>query len=87
MCKRWKNLIRIYEIEPCILYRVIVSEYGQYSVWPANRQPVGGWQQTTIIGTSEECIAYIRQVWRPFLAQSQAMQPSLATEVEQSQSR
>lgn len=87
MCKRWQNLVKIYEIEPRFLYRVIVSQYGQYSVWPANRQPVGGWQETTVTGTSEECIAYIRQVWRPFLAHAQATQPSSAAEVAQSLDR
>ena len=87
MFKRWQNLIKIYEIEPQTLYRVIISQYGQYSVWPANRQPVGGWQETTVTGTSEECIAYIRQVWRPFSEQTLTMQPSSAAEAEPSLDR
>ena len=45
------------------LYKVLVNEEGQYSLWLAHKQVPLGWQETPKSGTKEECLAYINEVW------------------------
>ena len=46
-----------------IVFKVLVNHEDQYSLWPADRDIPGGWQDTGTQGLKEECFAYIREVW------------------------
>jgi MbtH protein len=43
--------------------KVVVNHEEQYSIWPAERDPPAGWREVGTVGSKEECLAYIREVW------------------------
>lgn len=43
-------------------FRVIISDQGQYSIWPAERDLPVGWQGVGKVGTREQCLAYIKRI-------------------------
>jgi MbtH protein len=43
--------------------RVVVNHEGQFSIWPAGRELPPGWADAGRIGSREECLAYIAEVW------------------------
>jgi len=45
------------------VYRVVVNNEEQYSIWPADRENPLGWRDVGISGSKEECLAYIEKVW------------------------
>jgi MbtH protein len=45
-------------------YRVVVNAEGQYSIWRDDRENPIGWQNVGVSGTRDECLAYIKQVWK-----------------------
>ena len=45
------------------IYKVVVNHEEQYSIWPNDRDDPRGWQDAGKIGTKEECLAYIKEVW------------------------
>jgi MbtH protein len=45
------------------LYKVVVNHEEQYSIWPAERENAPGWRDGGKVGTKEECLAYIKEVW------------------------
>ncbi|WP_331744061.1 MbtH family protein (plasmid) [Streptomyces sp. NBC_01136] len=45
-------------------YRVVVNGEGQYSIWPADRAGVPGWQGEGFVGSKAECLARIGEVWQ-----------------------
>ncbi|HEY2391508.1 MAG TPA: MbtH family NRPS accessory protein [Candidatus Angelobacter sp.] len=45
------------------LYRVVVNDEEQYSIWPAHRTNPPGWHDTVKTGFKEECLAYVKEVW------------------------
>lgn len=49
--------------EPTTVYRVVVNDEEQYSIWPADREPPAGWHDAGKVGTRDECLAYIEEVW------------------------
>lgn len=44
-------------------YKVVVNHEEQYSIWPAERDNAPGWRDVGKIGTRDECLAYIKEVW------------------------
>lgn len=46
-----------------IVYKVVVNDEEQYSIWPEYRASPLGWQEVGKSGTKAECLAYISQVW------------------------
>jgi MbtH protein len=50
-------------LEETMIYKVIVNDEEQYSIWPADRENALGWRDAGKTGTKEECLAYIKQVW------------------------
>jgi MbtH protein len=44
-------------------YRVVVNDEGQYSIWPADRAGVPGWQDEGFVGSKAESLAHIGEVW------------------------
>jgi len=51
------------ELEDETLYKVVVNDEKQYSIWPADRGNALGWKDTGKSGTKKECLAYIQEVW------------------------
>lgn len=45
------------------LYKAVVNDEGQYSIWPADRANPLGWHDTGKIGLKDECLSYIKDVW------------------------
>lgn len=51
------------EIEDNTLYKVVVNDEEQFSIWPVNRESPAGWHDVGKSGSKEECLAYIKDVW------------------------
>jgi MbtH protein len=49
--------------EDTATYAVVVNPEEQYSIWRADREPPQGWRQVGKVGSKEECLAYIGEVW------------------------
>jgi len=45
------------------IYKAVLNDEQQYSIWPANKANPAGWQDAGRAGTKEECLAYIKEVW------------------------
>ncbi len=46
-----------------MIYKVVVNEEEQYSIWPAQREIPAGWKEAGKQGKKAECLAYIEEVW------------------------
>ena len=44
-------------------HKVVVNDEEQYSIWPVDRDNARGWRDEGTIGTREECLAHIEEVW------------------------
>jgi MbtH protein len=42
---------------------VVINDEEMYSIWPADREIPLGWKAAGKIGSKQECIAYIEEVW------------------------
>jgi MbtH protein len=51
------------DTEDTRLYKVVVNQEDQYSIWPAERMNPLGWEEVGKTGRKEECLAYIKEVW------------------------
>lgn len=51
------------EREYTTIYRVVVNDEEQYSIWPAHRESPPGWYDAGFEGTKAECLRYIEIVW------------------------
>jgi MbtH protein len=49
--------------EDTTIYKVVVNHEEQYSLWPAGLENAAGWSDAGKVGTREECLAYIKEVW------------------------
>jgi len=49
--------------EEITLYKVVVNDEEQYSIWPAERENPPGWRDAGKSGSKQECLAYITEVW------------------------
>jgi MbtH protein len=45
------------------LYKVVVNDIEEYSIWPADRQNALGWNDSGKVGTRQECLDYIKDIW------------------------
>jgi MbtH protein len=45
------------------VFKVVVNDEGQYSIWPSDRDNPAGWSDAGRVGPREECLAYIEDVW------------------------
>lgn len=45
------------------IYKVVVNHEEQYSIWPEYRENPLGWKDAGKIGSKDECLAYIKEVW------------------------
>jgi MbtH protein len=44
-------------------YRVVVNHEEQYSIWPSDREIPVGWKDAGKIGTKQECLDFVKEVW------------------------
>ena len=51
------------EQEDTTIYKVVVNQEEQYSIWPADREPPLGWKEAGKEGIRQECEDYIQEVW------------------------
>ena len=45
------------------IYRVVINQEEQYSIWPADRELPLGWSAVGKSGLKDACLAYIEEVW------------------------
>ncbi len=51
------------EQEDITIYKVVVNDEEQYSIWPVDRENPLGWRDAGKSGSKSECLAYIKEVW------------------------
>jgi len=51
------------EREDDTLYKVVVNDEEQYSIWRAERENPLGWRETGKSGSKAECLASVKEVW------------------------
>lgn len=51
------------EDEDSTIYKVVVNDEEQYSIWPEYKENPLGWRDAGKVGTKAECLAYINEVW------------------------
>ncbi|MCP5049990.1 MAG: MbtH family NRPS accessory protein [bacterium] len=44
-------------------YKVVINHEEQYSIWPEDREVPAGWKAEGKIGTKQECLDHIEEVW------------------------
>ncbi len=44
-------------------FKVVLNHEEQYSIWPLERENALGWKDDGKVGTKEECLAYIAEIW------------------------
>lgn len=49
--------------EDTMIYKVVVNDEEQYSIWSAYRENPLGWRDVGKSGSKPECLAYIKEVW------------------------
>lgn len=45
------------------LFKVLVNDEEQYSLWPDYKAVPGGWRETGTHGQKQECLDYVERVW------------------------
>lgn len=45
------------------IYRAVMNDEEQYSIWPADRELPLGWRDAGKSGTKKEVLDYIEEVW------------------------
>jgi MbtH protein len=58
-----KNLTMSESEQDQIIYKVVINDEEQYSIWPADRENPPGWLDAGRQGSKQECLNYIMQVW------------------------
>jgi len=51
------------EQEDTQIYKVVVNDEEQYSIWLADRENAPGWKDAGKSGAKEDCLSYIKEVW------------------------
>lgn len=46
-----------------LVYKVVLNEEAQYSIWPADMSLPVGWSEEGNSGSKEQCLAHIDKVW------------------------
>jgi MbtH protein len=49
--------------EDTTIYKVVVNDEEQYSIWPADRENPLGWQDAGEQGPKAQCLAWIKEHW------------------------
>lgn len=70
--------------EDTTIYRVVVNDEEQYSIWPEHKVNPLGWKDAGKSGPKDECLNYIKEVWtdmRPLSLRKQ-MEAAAAKQME-----
>lgn len=59
-------------VEHRTVFKVLVSEDAQFSLWPADRLHDAGWSEAGKRGSKDECVDYIKKMWRARASTPQA---------------
>ena len=51
------------EREDRTIYKVVVNDEEQYSIWPADRETPAGWRDAGKTGMKAECLEFIKEIW------------------------
>jgi MbtH protein len=51
------------EPDDTTVYRVVLNDEEQYSIWPLTRELPAGWRDEGTTGTKQECLDHIDVVW------------------------
>jgi len=51
------------DAEDTTIYKVVLNDEEQYSIWPAQRENPLGWKDAGFSGAKQDCLAYIQEVW------------------------
>lgn len=51
------------EAEDTRRYTVLVNDEEQYSIWLADLRIPAGWRSAGKVGTKQECLDYVNEVW------------------------
>jgi MbtH protein len=51
------------EKEDTTVYKVVVNDEEQYSIWPSDRANPLGWKDVGKSGLKAECLDFIKEVW------------------------
>lgn len=51
------------EDEDTTVYRAVVNDEEQYSIWPADRDLPAGWRDAGKTGRKSECVEFIAETW------------------------
>jgi MbtH protein len=51
------------EEEDTTIYHVVINHEEQYSIWPEYREVPRGWRAVGRVGSKQECLDYIKEVW------------------------
>ena len=46
-----------------VIFTVVVNHEEQYSIWPSSCDVPAGWRTAGKIGSKQECLTYIEEVW------------------------
>jgi MbtH protein len=49
--------------ETGVAYSVVVNDEEQYSIWWDGRAIPAGWRAVGKVGSKDECLAHIKEVW------------------------
>lgn len=49
--------------EDTTIYKVVINQEEQYSIWSAYQQIPLGWKDAGKSGLKQECLAYIKEAW------------------------
>jgi MbtH protein len=45
------------------VYKAVINDEEQYSIWPADRANPSGWRDVGKVGTKSEVLAAIKELW------------------------
>jgi MbtH protein len=51
------------EREDSTIYKVVMNDEEQFSIWPADRENALGWRDAGKSGSKQDCLDYIKSVW------------------------
>jgi MbtH protein len=51
------------DTEDTTIYRVVINDEEQYSIWPDYREIPLGWREVGKSGIKSDCLGYIKEVW------------------------
>lgn len=58
------------------VFVVVINDEEQFSIWPDDQEPPGGWHRAGFAGTRDSCLAHIESTWTDITPRSARIQPS-----------